>query len=397
MYATCIPVSDRIETGIYRFVSRRKFDKTHRNMFDKFLRFGGIDISPPAHTGKKEDLKDADALYKARVLGQHSPPQDAGDPNKFEVDFLGIAQCFLGSKTVNQLKDFELETLCKVMVNFYNYFLLHNICPEFSDQIRAARELATLAPVHEFPLTKRALDNLPGRFHRASSLLFGGYQSTLSRLQLEKVGDGDQGDEDAYYDSERAKLIVLHAVLALGTDKLVDQIELLGNNPDWSSHVKCLKTITAGLEIMSITSASQRTKELYAATTNPKFKPHPIGTITCQHWTPDLFTYYDLPKGVSPVDADLPPSITFWVEDSVLEDVKVGLKIDAIVRLLDFGGGNCVWVLDRVNDVYCSFYRPTLNELIPDGKVKMVKWKVPVPDYIQAQFSDGQYCPSIQD
>jgi hypothetical protein len=330
-------------------------------------------------------------MYKAQLLGQHSPPEGADDPNKFEVDFLGIAQCYLGSDIFSGGDKFDMELTCKMMVNFYNYFLLHNICPEYTGQIRAARDLASTAPIDDLPKKKRASLKLPGTFNRACGFLFGGYESELNPVIMEKPVDGE--GEDAYYDTERAKLHILYATLALGTDALVKTIQ--ENKETWHENVRCVKTLKTGLKIIALTPATKAVNDLYAATNNPKFQPHPIGIITCQHWSPDLFTYYDLPKGCQPADAYLPSEVTFWIEDSVQQDLEIGMKIEGTVSLLDFGNGEQIWILDRVGTLYSPFYRPTLNELMVPGKAKTVRWKVPIPEYMKAQWTKEEYARAM--
>lgn len=57
--------------------------------------------------------------------------------------------------------------------NFLNYLLHHDVCPEYKDQVYAARSLLDQAD-RELWLCVRAGRSLPGAFNTACSELFGG-------------------------------------------------------------------------------------------------------------------------------------------------------------------------------------------------------------------------------
>lgn len=58
----------------------------------------------------------------------------------------------------------------------------------------------------------------------------------------------------------------------------------------------------------------------------------------------------------------------FWIEDAVLAHCFLGMKIEATVHELSFGG----WYFDAVFGVYCDFYEVLPNEL-------MYGWREPGP------------------
>lgn len=393
MYGHNVPIDDRIQTALYRFVSKRKFEPLMGQMFDKFMRFGGINISTPNWTGDKADIKDFDALDQARQLGQHLVPEDANDPTKYGVDFLGVLQCYLSSSAIHGLNNDQFPVACKVLVNFYNYLLYHKVCAEYTHDILAARDLATVVPVHDFPRNQLANRELPGDFNRACSFLFGGYEQQLSTALFEKPDTDDAWEQDAYYETERAQLTVLHAIMALGSRKLQELLEFQPKT--WHENVRSIEVIKTGLEVTAIHPSSLETKEIFQMMSGPKFSPENIGTVTFQHWTTDLFTYYDLPKGARPANASLPSELSLWIEDKVQAHLEIGTKMDVDLRLLEFSNGEQVWVLDRLHTVYCPFYRSMLNELMPSGKIKSVRWRVPVPEYMKKQFPELEYSEAV--
>jgi hypothetical protein len=176
------------------------------------------------------------------------------------------------------------------------------------------------------------------------------------------VNLGDVGVKD-----EEARITFMSGVAIMGTD---EQDEMLH-----TSSIKVLKDETFTLEVVSITASTPEIQEMYKMQNKqyaPKLSLEPLGILTCRTIYVNDFHQYDLPKDKYPQGClprtDEGKEYTFWVEDSVLEECFVGMKIDA--RVLTLEGG--ITVLDEVKDVMCSFYRWLPNELLMTNITKKV-------------------------
>lgn len=58
--------------------------------------------------------------------------------------------------------------------NFLNYLLYHDVCPEYKENINAARVSCDIATKQLWD-NHRFVANGPGDFNKACSMLFGGY------------------------------------------------------------------------------------------------------------------------------------------------------------------------------------------------------------------------------
>lgn len=97
LYDPSISFATRIETAIQRYRARRKFHVDTARIFSDFLSFGGIDSAPRQFTGRltKADLQGMDAADIAAMTGLHTVRDAVLDTQKWEVDFVGVANGFL--------------------------------------------------------------------------------------------------------------------------------------------------------------------------------------------------------------------------------------------------------------------------------------------------------------
>ena len=102
LYDPRFKFTNRIEKAIHRFEKRRKMSPEMRDVFYKYLAYGGIDVGPNMFQGahskqelegiEKDDLKDI--LAQAHI----TDPTDneiGKDPEKWVVDFEGCMNGFL--------------------------------------------------------------------------------------------------------------------------------------------------------------------------------------------------------------------------------------------------------------------------------------------------------------
>jgi hypothetical protein len=279
-------------------------------------------------------------------------------------------------------KDIDLAT--RIMMNFYNYLLHHNICPEYKDQILAACDVCLLART-ELPIIQALDAALPGPFGNACSFIFGGeyaqlYSDTDSWASKVTEGKGMR--------FETARVIFTTAVGALGSNAMFEAIDpqhLVTNPSDnfnsWFPGIRCTTVMETGLEVIKIHPPTSTTLEFYKNAqckfAESKLYLEPLGKLTCKPWTPVDFAGSDLPSDDVDVNAlDVAATYDLWLEGTILDQCVEGLKFDCTLRRLEWADGNGVdsmWYLDSVDRVFCSFYTVLLNELM-DKSWKEVVW-----------------------
>ncbi|KJR84364.1 uncharacterized protein SPSK_08691 [Sporothrix schenckii 1099-18] len=174
----------RIETCIQRYRARRRLDNDRTNLFNQYLRLGGIDCTPRMFNGAA-GMEDGENLTKddVRALTATDVVSRAGSKNSkyyasdnadlWTVDFSGVLSGFL-SVTLRSIGGSN-ERLMKVGIdvvdNFLRYLQLHDVCPEYEADVKNARQICDKAQT-ELPNLLRALPLMPGQFNIACTKLF---------------------------------------------------------------------------------------------------------------------------------------------------------------------------------------------------------------------------------
>ena len=277
----------------------------------------------------------------------------------------------------------DIDLATRIMMNFYNYLLHHNVCPEYKDQILAAHDICVLART-ELPITQALDAALPGPFGNACSYIFGGeYAQNYSDTDpwASKVTEGKG------ITSETARVIFTTAVGALGSNAMFDTIDPQHSaaNPSddfdsWFPNIRCTTSMKTGLEVIKIHPPTPTTLEFYknaqCKLAESKLSLEPLGKITCRPWAPVDFAGSDLPDGINVNALDLAATYELWLERNLLMQCVEGLKLDCTLRRLEWVDDSHVdsmWYLDSVDRVFCSFYAVLLNELM-DRPWKEVIW-----------------------
>jgi hypothetical protein len=171
---------------------------------------------------------------------------------------------------------------------------------------------------------------------------------------------------------EEAKIKFGTGIAVLGSDTQYDMFE--------SGDLHVLSRETAYLEVTAIHLADKDTKSAYVEQSKV-FKHRlgqlePLGKLVCKTWYTDDCDEYDLPKDEDkypdgkPRKAGDGKEYEFWIEEDILKDCFVGLKMDANIMLL--AGG--ITILDDIKETMCSFYTWLPNELWMERKPKEVRW-----------------------
>ncbi|KAH7398443.1 Argonaute siRNA chaperone complex subunit Arb1-domain-containing protein [Pyrenochaeta sp. MPI-SDFR-AT-0127] len=377
MYDADKPFVERIEIAIQRFKQKRRMHEMYAHVFDKLMRFGGIESSPRMCQGlSKQEMAEMDAEELARALAVHTVPWDRSDEKQWVVDFAGVGKAFLSSwyPTHYGYAPIAIKNVCQVLRSFYNYLLYHKVCPEYDVQLDVARKFCDTAE-KELPKVKAAGLALPGDFNKAASTIFGGAQAGLyvsDKAWAEELKKEGINFEDIGIRVEEARIKFATGVAIMGSD---EQYERVGTN---KFRVACNEF--AGLQVTAIRVPDKLTKASYAqqseALQHKLGRLEPLGKLICRSQYTEDCDEWDLPKDKGrfpngkPDQPHQAKEYEFWVEEKVLAECFVGMRLHA--RVLTLEGG--LTILDEAIETMCSFFTWIPNELWMRRKPKEVRW-----------------------
>ncbi|TVY39550.1 Argonaute-binding protein, partial [Lachnellula occidentalis] len=368
----------RIETCIQRYRARRKLDSVRGNIFSKYLIIGGIEATGKSFTGgalDKETLESATAEEIAAVQAtdfvrsgvKNEKYYDPNEAEKWVVDFEGIAKGFFSRIVPNRIgadTHEEIKLAAAVIRNFLNYVLQHNVCPEYIEDVMAARRICDLAEKDLIAINSFRTE-LPGDFNIAASTVCGGfYQSVFVATQAWQDDEPQNAHAAANigFSGAQATRIFNSALAFKGSDKLFKKAEREG--------IYIIKTETKAYEIVEIERASAKFVSEVAT-----IKDHddvagtikPLGTIKVKVWEGPGLDPEDMSDDEEHEAKEEPQVDSFWLEDDIIRLMSPGLKLELVVRELNIG----IKFFDRILGLYCSFHTYLENE-------KLNGWKEPV-------------------
>ncbi|QDS73184.1 hypothetical protein FKW77_002434 [Venturia effusa] len=400
------PVHDRLEVAIQRYKARRKFHTSHTTLFNAWLKFGGVETGERKFNGKlddKEKIEGMSAFDKAIEFATHQVGDDKGDPNLWVVDFQGVAEAYLSSEFPSTFFDPDAEQIelqCTIMTNFYNYLMHHDVCPEYLDAIKAACDVVKLG-CNQLISIHNMGKLLPGAFNVACSVLLEGNLATSRGVSYAAPGLEFESNDfvwnptnEKLLTSEKARATIKTACSSsLASDELFDVIAESG---DLSSIMNMAEAFDLGLEVVEIHRPTEDDIDFYHKANLDEVQIRkdvilkPLGRLVCKPWKIPSYEDHDLPKNLRDLTfKNAPETFTFWIEGDIIDHMHwqskelvlneetgkteekivtqnfVGMKMSARVRRLRVEGvKECLWVLDGVNNVYCSFYNLILNDLM---------------------------------
>lgn len=262
----------------------------------------------------------------------------------------------------------DLATIANVIRNFLNYVLQHAACPEYTEDVMAARRICELAE-KELWAIKQVTCRLPGDFNIAASTLYGGRYQGLhmggAGWAVEDPAYKSYLDNDQGFSDEEAERIFKTAIAFAGNDELFMRT--------MNANVHIVKSETRHFEVAAIERASLRSiAEVSAAKDHRGEEGYikALGTIKFKAWEGPGFDDEDITEEEAEavkLEANNSDNLeAFWVEDEVLQFCFVGMKIELVTQELNIGIKFC----DTVLGVYCSFHTVLPNE-------KMTHWKEP--------------------
>lgn len=364
--------TSRVETAITRFCAKRKMHENTRNIFSKFMVFGGMDCNQRQFIGgldekamedyTKKEMAEMTAYYGVSERVLDGLYEDGADGVvTWNVDFEAVAKAFLSSEFLNSFDWYDedqVKAATNVLRNFYNYLLLHEVCPEYKDQLMAARKVCDYVE-EELPKLKEVDRHLPGGFNCACSTLFEGNYANLHASGGDWVMEGD----DMGWSKKDADLVFKVAIFAHGNESLRLEVEK-GVAKGTSFKVKSSEEL--GLEIVGMDLADGQAMEIYTSPELVNTIVRPMGKLYCKRWEVPHAAPMDLPKYVR--EQQKAQEFEFLVDEETLKYCVPGMKMECCVKELDLG---IKWI-DYVETTYPSFYTWLPNERIRE-------WKEPGP------------------
>jgi hypothetical protein len=265
-----------------------------------------------------------------------------------------------------------VKNACQVPRSFYNYLRYHRVCPEYDEQLQQALKTCDIAE-QELPKIHAAGLALPGDFNKSASTVFGGAQAgmyTGDQSWAEEMKKEGITVEEVGICDEEARIKFTTGVAIMGSDEQCDKLE--------EQSLNVTDKTSGGIQVVEIQLPTELTRTSYEA--QSKIVEHklgqlePLGKLICKTWLGDDCDEWDLPKDKYPDGTPNGPGVSrdyeFWVEESVLKECFIGMKMDVTVITL---GGDMV-ILDEVHECMCSFFTWLPNELWMAKKPTEVRW-----------------------
>ncbi|KAI9282145.1 Argonaute siRNA chaperone complex subunit Arb1-domain-containing protein [Umbelopsis sp. AD052] len=178
------PLGQRVEYAMAKYRKNHKFSISKKNIFDDYLRFGGINTGQNAFLGRTtgsdnpgDELVEED--FEAANAGIDAMDDDLDDDTT--VSFSEVAQIYFGSRFIRQSKFIQLSEFHEapsVVDAFLRYLEIRNVCPEYADDIAKARAICEAAR-HELPNCKVLINMFPDKFNQACCVVFEGQQKDI--------------------------------------------------------------------------------------------------------------------------------------------------------------------------------------------------------------------------
>jgi hypothetical protein len=261
----------------------------------------------------------------------------------------------------------EIKLYSHIIRNFLNYVLHHRVCPEYTEDVMAARDICDLAEMELWAI-RQLQSKLPGDFNIAASTLHGGrYKEFQLAAQAWMPDDPDSPDyastNPRFADAEAER--VFKTAIAFAGDA---EVFLKAMDPD----IHIVKTTRKFYEVADIERPSPEVMAQYASVKSFKGETgyiKALGVVNFKAWDGPGIEPEDLTDNEdSTAEVKTEPSglESFWLEDDILSLFFIGLKLEVEVHELNID----VKFFDTVLGLYCSFHSYLPNE-------KMIYWKEP--------------------
>ena len=352
VYSSDVPFVQRIEECLHRYRNKRRIQTKNAQYFSEFLFLGGIDCQPRQFQGGVESEGTIASEFKA-ATGLETVHHGGGgsayynntlkDAGHWDVDFTGVLAGYLSISVPRMTwgNERDVKEAIGVVRNFYNYVLMHDVCPEYKDDIRRALRLCDTGE-EEIKLVYLARQRLPGQFSLACQELFlPKAEQTPHENNWVRFVRPKKFDPKTFF----------CAVLAFL------QPELAKKSQDIEKR-HLVNEMDVDLEIVSIHRPGASNSNIFRRLPSESGEQvyHPVGTMECK--------YIRLQDGYDLRDCDLAQPLgdqdTFFLDDIILEKLKVGMKLRVTVCELDSG----VKFFKNAPSIYPTFYTFLPQELM---------------------------------
>ncbi|KAL1874656.1 hypothetical protein Plec18167_005888 [Paecilomyces lecythidis] len=350
----------RLEDAILRFQAKRRIENDRAHMFSKYLAYGGVDVGQSMFTSV--DQRELEDMDKEQILAAKAQSWINSDRSKMLIDFDAVVRGYLTAFYPRYFYP-DSEEMTKMgpitIKNFLTYLLHHDVCPEYKDNINAARVSCDVA-TGELWKNQRFIVQGPGNFNEACSTLFGGsyYGSYFEDNQWTPASE-----EVRRMTPDIARKVVKFALAGAGSSEQATRFRDLANG-----NALCAVRVEDidGFEITAVHPVQDDLRAFYH-----QHAPdlNPVGKISGKAFRdpacplPDLTPEERLQWETTDLATD---EFEFIVEEGLLDLCYPGMKVITSVWKLNCG----ICFFDEVMSAYCSIYTVLSNDL-------MLGWKKP--------------------
>ena len=374
-------------TAIHRYETRRKMSSEQRDVFYKYMAFGGIDVGPNMFQGlSPADRKEMDKDDIINALAQTSISEDkhhiGEEGSIWVIDFKGVMEGFISRRVPHfwDLPTYEsVKLITNVLSNFMSYLLHHNVCPEYTSDVLATRSLLERDAPRELWNVKQAQRWMPGDFNIACSTLFGGFYAKNYDGLTDWAHEKDEGRPENIFvgmTDEEARNVAKFAIAAAASEsQCYTWVEYANENivdVEWTEE-------GGAFEITKIFPVTLETKQFYKKE-SPGYRP--VGRVLARKWHNPAARDEDLTDAekeaiasqqkqnnnnattseLTVYNPERDYDYEFFLEAQVLQYCFPGMKVEATIYKLNCG----IMFFDTVGRAYCSFDRFLPNELMLD-------------------------------
>lgn len=244
--------------------------------------------------------------------------------------------------------------------NFLSYLLYHDVCPEYKENIDAAR-VSCDAATKELWNNQQFVATGPGEFNTACSTLFGGFFYDL--YVEDDKWESEKKDNRAMMSDDVARKVVKFALAGAGSDEQAIRFRDLANRNALSAvRVEDID----GFEVTAVIPPDDELREFYSDQA-PDLRP--VGKLRGKAYRDPGKPRIDLTpeERLAWENGDIPnPEFGFLLEEKLLQLCYPGMKIITSVWRLNCG----LDYFDEVFSTYCSIYTVIGNDA-------MLGWKKP--------------------
>ncbi|KAJ5423913.1 Argonaute complex subunit Arb1 [Penicillium cf. griseofulvum] len=359
IYDPALPILDRIDEGIKRFLYKRRLEPYRRKVFLKYLQYGGVSVGPNHSQGvTPSELKDMtkEEAMQARCTTAIFPKR--GKP--YPISFNNVATGYLTGYYMgyyNPDTEEEIKTCTDTMKNFFSYLLYHDVCPEQAEDLEEARKSCDRAAKELWMNHQIVHHSGPGDFNRGCSMLFGGYY-------FEDVDDPDawtnvrHADQKAFT-SDMARKVVKYGIAIAGNDRTARKFKILADMD--LIEAKQVEDID-GFEVISVEEPTEETTAYYREL-GPDLML--VGKVRAKEFRDPARGKFDLaPWEKVDWDAGFAPAyeFEFLLEADFFVHILPGMKFITTVYQTNFGQ----YYFDEILSVLPTFYKFLYNDWMMD-------------------------------